>query len=92
MHLISTSAWLDCYSHAVDAHVQLCMYMSTVTEYVRVFALGQQHCVVVCGVPFLKIVLFLPVGLLFIKNNLLTCIWTQISIFPQASTLRRDNS
>ncbi len=28
-------------------------------------------------------VLFLPVGLLFIKNNLLTCIWTQISIFHE---------
>ncbi len=25
-------------------------------------------------------VLFLPVGLLFIKKNLLTCIWTQIPV------------
>ncbi len=37
-------------------------------------------------------VLFLPVGLLFIKKNLLTCIWTQFSIFPRASTLRRDKN
>ncbi len=36
-------------------------------------------------------VLFLPVGLLFIKKNLLTCIRTQISIFPRASMLRRDS-
>ncbi len=31
---------------------------------------GHQHCVAVCGVPFLNnIVLFLPVGLLFIKKR-----------------------
>ncbi len=35
-------------------------------------------------------VLFLPVGLLFIKKNLLICIWTQISIFPRAPSRSRD--
>ncbi len=41
---------------------------------------GHQHYVAVGVVPFLIIVLFLPVGFLFIKEPRLTCIWTQISI------------
>ncbi len=52
---------------------------------------GHQHYVAVWGVPFLIIVLFLPVGFWFNKVKKRTCIWTQISIFPRASTLRRDN-
>ncbi len=51
---------------------------------------GHQHYVAVWGVPFLIIVLFLPVGFWFNKVKKLICIWTQISIFPRASTLRRD--
>ncbi len=49
-----------------------------------------QHYVAVWGVLFLIIVLFLPVGFLFIKEPKLTCIWTQISVFPRASSLSRD--
>ncbi len=41
---------------------------------------GHQHYVAVWGVPFLIIVLFLPVGFWFNKLKKLTCIWTQTSI------------
>ncbi len=53
---------------------------------------GHQHYVAVWGVPFLIIVLFLPVGFWFNKVKKLTCIWTQISTFPRASMLRCDRS
>ncbi len=41
-----------------------------------VCSLFSQHYVAVWGVLFLIIVLFLPVGFLFIKEPKLTCIWT----------------
>ncbi len=57
-----------------------------------VCSLFSQHYVAVWGVLFLIIVLFLPVGFLFIKEPKLTCIWTQISVFPRASSLSRDTN
>ncbi len=74
-------------------HTHMCMYVKKnvlFTDDVRFVRSGHQHYVAIWGVLFLIIVLFLPVGFLFIKEPKLTCIWTQISVFPRASSLSRD--
>ncbi len=68
----------------------VCSLFFLFTDYVRFVRSGHQHYVAVWGVLFLIIVLFLPVGFLFIKEPKLTCIWTQISVFSRASSLSRD--
>ncbi len=50
------------------------------------------HYVADWGVPFMMIFQFLPVGFWFNKVKKLTCIWTQISVFPRASSLSRDTN
>ncbi len=56
--------------------------------YVLVYVVHHLHCVAVCVVPFLNIVL--PVGLLFIKKRSLPALGLR-SLFSTASSLYCDN-
>ncbi len=83
------SVWLD-YPHSSTHLCYVYVSLCCVTDYVRSSRSGHLHCVAVCGVPFLNIVLFLPVGLWFLKEKKLTCTWTQISVFFGAPCSHRD--
>ncbi len=79
---------------STSTHMCMVVYhcVCNLTDYIRFRALGTPALRCHLGCPVLDFYFFACWLLAFdlIKRSDLTCIWTQISIFPRASTLRRD--